>query len=157
MNPVWALAILVGLSLGASVVLFKLLKSSAVVQTAKYQAGGALAGFVIIFSSLYFCYDRIEATHHQHLPEIIDGTIEPGMRAEDLPALPVSLSVSTNNPDSNGNFRLETPCTIDPELTELQVFVLREGKLISRRYLLSKHEMEKKLIFAAEDLALPGG
>ncbi len=47
------------LSLIGAFVLFKLLKSTAVIKKAGYQAGGALAGFLLIYSTLYYSYERM--------------------------------------------------------------------------------------------------
>lgn len=40
-------------------ILFKFFKSSAIVKNKKYQAGGAIAGFIIIFVVRYASYDNI--------------------------------------------------------------------------------------------------
>jgi hypothetical protein len=47
------------LSIIAALILFKVLKSTAIVKKAGYQAGGALAGFIIIFSTLYYSYESL--------------------------------------------------------------------------------------------------
>jgi hypothetical protein len=56
---VFILSIIFSLSLIAAIVLFKVLKSTAIVKKAGYQAGGALAGFIIIYGSLYQSYSTL--------------------------------------------------------------------------------------------------
>jgi hypothetical protein len=55
------------LSLVGAVVLFRFFKSSALIKTKTYQAGGALAGFVIIFGLLFGAYDQVETRHDKAL------------------------------------------------------------------------------------------
>ncbi len=47
------------LSLAGAYVLFKVLKSSAVIERPGYQAGGALAGFLLIFASLALTHQKL--------------------------------------------------------------------------------------------------
>jgi len=57
------------LSLLAAIVLFKVLKSTALIKKAGYQAGGALAGFIIIYSTLYYSYDSLSDKIHRETVE----------------------------------------------------------------------------------------
>ncbi len=61
MNPLLTIGIIFSLSLVGAIVLFKCLKSSAMIQKASYQAGGAVAGFILIYSMLYYSYSEINA------------------------------------------------------------------------------------------------
>lgn len=56
---VFILTLIFSLSLIAAIVLFKVLKSTAIIKKAGYQAGGALAGFIIIYSTLYYSYSSL--------------------------------------------------------------------------------------------------
>jgi len=47
------------LSLIGAIVLFKYLKSSATIKKSEYQAGGAIAGFILIYGLLYTSYTSI--------------------------------------------------------------------------------------------------
>lgn len=58
-NTLVVLTLIFSLSLIAAIVLFKILKSTALVKKAGYQAGGALAGFIIIYTTLYYSYTSI--------------------------------------------------------------------------------------------------
>ena len=58
-NVLTVVSVMFLLSLVGAFVLFKLLKSAALIQRAGYQAGGALAGFLLIFGTLYFSYDKL--------------------------------------------------------------------------------------------------
>lgn len=50
--PLIAVAVIFSLSLGGAYVLFQTLKATAVMKTVRGQAGGALAGFLMVFSAL---------------------------------------------------------------------------------------------------------
>src|SRR5262245_10763313 len=67
-NPLQIVSILFALSLLAAVVLFAFFKSTAIIKTPKYQAGGAIAGFVIVYSILQFSFDRISG-HEARIQE----------------------------------------------------------------------------------------
>lgn len=56
-SVLFAVSVIFALSLIGAYVLFKLLKSTAIVKKAGYQAGGALAGFLIIFGTLFYAYN----------------------------------------------------------------------------------------------------
>jgi len=58
-NTLVVLTLIFSLSLIAAIVLFKILKSTALVKKTGYQAGGALAGFIIIYTTLYYSYTSI--------------------------------------------------------------------------------------------------
>lgn len=64
------------LSLTGAFVLFKFLKSSALIKKAGYQAGGAIAGFLLIYGALYSSFDGWLKTTRQPTHWTITGTVE---------------------------------------------------------------------------------
>lgn len=66
------------LSLIGAIVLFKLLKSTAVIKKAGYQAGGALAGFLLIYIALVSSSERLSKNEKSCEPEpwTVEGTIK---------------------------------------------------------------------------------
>lgn len=59
MTPEFTLIVIVVFfvsSLAGAFVLFKVLKSTALIKKVGYQAGGALAGFLLIYSALYYSF-----------------------------------------------------------------------------------------------------
>jgi hypothetical protein len=138
-------AILFLLSLSAAVILFKYLKSSATVTDERYQAGGAIAGFIIISGILYPAYYTIEmrdyktliTTHeklqndykelineHQKLSQmsVISGNISPYQQYTK-----VVLAVKETDLDPTGDFQLRVRC-IDPKEDDIRVHVIMPDK-----------------------------
>ena len=60
-NLLVVVSVIFALSLVGAFVLFKFLKSAAIIKRPGYQAGGALAGFLLIFGALYVSYSELEA------------------------------------------------------------------------------------------------
>lgn len=60
-NLLVVVSVIFALSLLGAFVLFKFLKSAAMIKRPGYQAGGALAGFLLIFGTLYMSYNQLEA------------------------------------------------------------------------------------------------
>src|SRR5436853_175370 len=121
MNPTMAVVILFVLSLAGAVVLFRFLKSSALIKGKTYQAGGALAGFVIIYYVLSGFYYKIntDMLKNQELSveieklknelksldtEIVSGKVEP-----DKQPVKVRLVFDAVEPDSEGKFKFQVP------------------------------------------------
>lgn len=118
-SPIFVVAIIFLLSLLGAFVLFKFLKSYAKIQRKGYQAGGALAGFLLIYAALYSSYDRIEqariaeartereAALDAQLWTISgtvmrsDTTVHDGIVVRLVPPVPTTAS------DLGGHFRLE--------------------------------------------------
>ena len=138
-------AILFLLSLSAAVILFKYLESWATVTDKRYQAGGAIAGFIIIFGILYSAYYTIEmrgyktleAEHeklqdeykklsdkHQKLSQmsVISGNISPYQQYTK-----VVLAVKETDLDPTGDFQLRVRC-IDPKEDDIRVHVIMPDK-----------------------------
>lgn len=138
MGALFVMGMLFFLSLLAAVILFKFFKSSAIIKNKKYQAGGAIAGFIIIFVTLYTSYDHIEKRGYETLKEQhkelknaydqlsktlpIRGKIDP-YKGEQTRIL---ITTKEFNPDSNGRFKFEVPC-IDKKDGAF-IYVVREGK-----------------------------
>lgn len=139
------IGILFSLSLLGAVILFKFFKSSAIIKNKQYQAGGAIAGFIIIFGVLYASYDNIEKrkynelkTEHEQLKNdyhklsetlSIRGKIDP-YRGENTRIIIATKEV---NPDSFGKFQLQTPCIDIKDGASL--YIIREGKKPFQQYL----------------------
>jgi hypothetical protein len=147
MDPILIIvSILFVLSLLGATVLFKFFKSSAIIKNKKYQAGGAIAGFILIFGVLYTTYANIEAKKYEDLVQQnkqlknkydllktnydeqmnkklqIKGRINPFHSGYTR----IILTGNEVNPDSDGKFSLEAPC-LDPK-DGAYLYVVREGK-----------------------------
>lgn len=112
------------LSLIGAFVLFKLLKSTAIVKKAGYQAGGALAGFLIIYITLVSSSERLSKNEKSCEPELwtVEGRIEKeGKATHDgiiIKQMPPELSTIT---DVGGSFRLENVRLKEGEWPELRL------------------------------------
>ncbi len=60
MGPFVIVGIVFILSLTGAFILFKFFKSTAIIKNKNYQAGGDIAGFILIFGALYGAYDTLE-------------------------------------------------------------------------------------------------
>lgn len=83
--PLIAVAVIFFLSLGGAYVLFRTLKATAVVKTVRGQAGGALAGFLMIFSALGGTYLKLAPTSEK-LQAMTDENARLEARIQDLEA-----------------------------------------------------------------------
>lgn len=143
--PLIAVSVIFGLSLGGAYVLFQTLKATAVMKTVRGQAGGALAGFLMVFSALGGTYfkllpaaedlgalraenARLEA-RLQELERATDAqtwTLVGEVRRADVPsAAGVEVLVMPPNPrllvDGHGNFRFESLEVVNGIWPELHV------------------------------------
>jgi len=124
------------MSLVGAVILFKFFKSSAIVTGKKYQAGGAIAGFIIIYGILYGSFYNIEKTGYQKLikehrqySEILNakhitGTINPYKEN-----IKIILAVKETDPDRSGTFKLKASC-LDPENDDVRLYVMLGDKYV---------------------------
>lgn len=121
--PVIIVGIIFVLSLGGAIVLFRFLKSSAMIRKAGYQAGGALAGFLLIYGTLYYSSanlsDRLNAGE---LTWTVVGVVQKagarihdGVSIKQIPPTPQAVT------DIGGNFRLPDLRTPKDQLPELQI------------------------------------
>jgi hypothetical protein len=143
-DPLVVVPILFGLSLLAAVVLFGFFKATAVIKTKTYQAGGAIAGFIIVYLLLSTSFNKIsgyEATiaadkkniadlegKNQKLrdfvaPKQIKGTVSP--RSNYMKLLLVFQGANTDL-EQDGKFQMSVRC-VDPGREPLTVYVLKQG------------------------------
>lgn len=134
----WAAVIFFLLSLLGAIVLFKFLKSSAIIKNAKYKAGGAIAGFVILFTSLTVFYDnktndelnKLRDDYNSLKEKIklqkINGSLIPSDASGEYEENLVILAVQQTDPDINGRFSFSVKC-IDPEEDDIKVYALASG------------------------------
>ena len=116
MTSQWAVSIFFLLSLIGAVVLFKFLRSAALIKNSKYQAGGAVAGFLLIYGALFGSYSRlVEASTIR-----VAGTVSPSQYP-----LKVILAMGEAAPDSNGNFSIDT-ARVDVSRVPVKVLVLTD-------------------------------
>jgi hypothetical protein len=115
-----AVSVVFLMSLLGALVLFKVLKSSALIKRPGYQAGGALAGFLLIYGALYYSFDRTVQNWMRSRAEwtitgmvLKDGVaIHDGIRVSQTPPEP------SNYTETGGTFRLENVVSGDamPEI-----------------------------------------
>jgi hypothetical protein len=85
-NDLVVVAALFACSLLAAVVLFKVLKSTAVISRKEYQVGGAAAGFLVIYFALFTSYHQLQgaqltACKSGLLPDIaVQGLVMPPLK-----------------------------------------------------------------------------
>jgi len=118
-NSALAVAIIFALSLLGAVVLFRFFKSSAIIKKKAYQAGGAVAGFAIVYSLLFGSYYQIERLEKQKLEAAIqaleekvkrlDIDVVSGVVAPDNQPVKVRLVIDAVEPDSDGKFKFKVP------------------------------------------------
>jgi hypothetical protein len=108
------LLVLVGviflLSLVGALVLFKVLQSTAIIQRKGYQAGGALAGFLLIFAALYGAYHQLNA-QQQSANEVWTVVGEVNLENDDQNSQEVEVSLMPPPPttlsENGGDFRFD--------------------------------------------------
>lgn len=141
-NPLVLVCIFFILSLIGAIILFKCLHSHATIKSEKWQAGGAIGGFIIIFLLCFFVYtwikryeekiDTLEVNLNSKQSEIdrlnkvletklIEGIIKP-YKEHTI----IFLAVEACVPRSvDGKFRLRTSC-IDPEYNDISLHIITE-------------------------------
>lgn len=111
------------LSLTGAYILFKFLKSSAIVKTHRYRAGGAVGGFLLIYGMLYGSYYQMANQIAEQLAKkqgpTITGTVTPQLEGGK-----VVLAVAANQPDSQGHFRLSTPFNLDLKKSGASLYLI---------------------------------
>ena len=109
-SPLVAISIFFVLSLIGAIVLFRYLKSSATITKPGYQAGGAIAGFLLIYAILYTSYISIhqDTDFNNKMDWTIIGSVKKeGSRLNDgveVTAYPPSPTIISNK---SGEFRLQ--------------------------------------------------
>jgi hypothetical protein len=143
-NPMAVIPVLFGLSLLAAVLLFKFFKSTAVIKTKEYRAGGAIGGFIIVFLMLFFSFSKLAGYQKtiaddtkkiddlnarlQNLrkyvkPREIKGKVAP---FADQTKMLVVFQTANTDLKEGGSFQMAVPC-VDPNHDPLTVYVLRPG------------------------------
>jgi len=122
-SPLIAISTILFLSLLAAVILFKFLESSAIIEKREHRVGGALAGFLLIFSSLSLTYIRLDP-HPANVPQktwtisgFVDYRGETSFSDLRIEPAPDQLSVVGND----GKFSLRNVPWVDDTLIELYV------------------------------------
>ena len=178
--PLIAVAVIFSLSLGGAYVLFQTLKATAVMKTVRGQAGGALAGFLMVFSALGGTYfkllpaaddlDALRAENArlearvQDLERATDSqlwTLMGEVRRSDAPsAAGVEVLVMPPNPrllvGGHGSFRFETIEVVNGIWPELHVSA--DGYYPETLILSAEHlELypERKLAVLKQPVVLP--
>lgn len=114
MNIVLTISVFFLLSLTGAYILFKFLKSSALVKTRRYRAGGAVGGFLIIYGMLFGSYYQIAKQG-----PTITGTVSPK-----LPMGRVVLVVSTDQLGARETFSLRTPFNLNLKKDKATVYLI---------------------------------
>lgn len=143
MEPLWVISMIFCLSLLGAWVLFRLLGATAVVKTAKYKAGGAAAGFVIVYGTLYGSYYQIAKDYRPQMT--VEGSLSPAPARTQ-----VILAVAKAEPEDDGSFSLKAPW-LDPKDTELAIYVVSEDRHVWKK-VRSTEEMKGKLKIRTEAL-----
>lgn len=134
------IVILFFLSLTGAYVLFRFLESSAVINDKRYKAGGAIAGFILIYGILFGGYFKLEANKIQK----IEGTITPNQQFSKI-----VLAIKQTDPDMHGKFRLSANC-IDLDKDDVKIYVITgNGQAISKQ-IFKEEDMENVKIQTAE-------
>lgn len=117
--PITIVTIMFLMSLIGAYVLFKLLKSTAVIKRTGYQAGGALAGFLLIYGILFYSYDKMTQPNSQ--PEPVTTWTITGIVKRDSTKKHDGISIRHMPPapntytDASGFFRLENVRNINKD------------------------------------------
>jgi hypothetical protein len=139
MNPLIIVFVLFSLSLIAAVILFAFFKSTAVIRTPRYQAGGAIAGFVIVFAILQLSFTKVSgyATQQQTINDLqakvveydkftrshdISGSVDPYSEKTK-----VAFVVTEADLPVNRRFRLTAPC-VDLKKGRSALYIIQEGR-----------------------------
>lgn len=134
------------MSLIGAYILFKILKATAAIKNEKFHAGGALAGFIILYGTMFQSYQSlhyIEETENKLKVaqkalerDEINGKLVPNAQNAKI-----VLATQQTDADDDGNFRLLTQC-INPEDEDIKVYVIsQDGRYKSLR-ISSKDQMK---------------
>ncbi len=109
--PLVAIVTVFSLSLTGAVVLFRFLKSSAIIKRKEYRAGGALAGFLLIFATLHLSFNEYSKNLDTSRPiewTIVGKVNKAGSESHDqvniqqIPERPYTVSRATGSFDLRG-------------------------------------------------------
>jgi hypothetical protein len=126
MPPFSVVAGLFTLSLVSAVVLFKFLQSTALIKNKDYQAGGAVAGFIIVYGMLHWSYTQTAGytqtiTAQKQTIDDLNGQLEKLKQFTQEVTLTGTVTPSTQDTlvqisaweapaDISGAFSLKAPC-----------------------------------------------
>lgn len=117
----FVVAVMFILSLIGAYVLFKYLKSSALIKREGYKAGGAIAGFLLIYGILFYSFDSLL----KYKPQVwsITGTvIKEGTTSHDAIVIKQVPPKPCTFTDESGSFRLDNiQMTDGDELPEIYI------------------------------------
>ena len=129
MEAIIVVIILFALSLLGAWVLFKFLVSSALIKGKTYQAGGAIAGFILLYLLMFYSHDKIndfqecKDAKEKCEQDLQMQTVKGEILRYNGELVKIILSVRQTEPDSNGKYILKAP-GLDPENNDVQVHVL---------------------------------
>ena len=138
-NVALTLVVFFLVSLLAAYLLFKFLHSTAGIESHAYKAGGALAGFVIVYGVLFGSYYKIVKMDLESLQAKYDKLEE--SNAQLVNAQPIKVQVSPSDqsiqfvlavdkqePDTDGRLVLMPPCSLNPEGGRATIYALAQGE-----------------------------
>ena len=125
-STVAVIASMFALSLLGAVVLFHFFRSSALIKRKSYQAGGAVAGFIVIYGLLFGSYHQVERVQNDELrnqlreaqvkstslAKQLEMLVVSGVVAPDRQPVKVRLVVDAVEPDSGGRFSFRVPAVL---------------------------------------------
>jgi len=145
-QPLTILVSLFGLSLVAAVILFKFLKSTALIKNEKYQAGGAIAGFIIVYGMLHGSFTQLsgysetiranqqtigdQKTRLDQLSKFTQESTLSGSVTPNRPDTLVLISAWENAADLGGEFSLKAPCLAGNDFVKL--IIMQEGRFFTK-------------------------
>jgi len=135
MPPFTIVAGLFTLSLVSAVVLFKFLKSTALIKNENYQAGGSIAGFIIVYGMLQWSFtqtagytdqiasltSQVQALQQATRDLTVTGTVTPS--TSDTQVLIAGWEAPT---DMSGAFSLKAPCLDGSDQAKL--VIVQQGR-----------------------------
>lgn len=133
MESLKVVIVLFVLSLVGALVLFKFFVSFALIKGKTYQAGGAIAGFILLYILLFYSHSKINdfqkcKDEKEKCEEDLQiQTIKGEVSEYDGELVKIILSVRQTEPDSNGRYILKAP-GLDPENNDIQVHVLTDNR-----------------------------
>lgn len=129
--PLLVVACLFGLSLFAAVILFKFLQSTALIENKRYRAGGAIAGFIIVYGMLHTSYAQLSgySAQKQELNRLLQFTKEATLSGTVTPSTSdtlVLVSAWEAPTDISGAFSVKTPCMQGSD--QVKLVITQQGR-----------------------------
>ena len=144
MDGLTVIAVLFFLSLFGAVILFKFFQSSAMIKGKTYQAGGAIAGFLILYGLMHWSYIQMGQNEHGKLTikgNIIPSTVGPSE---------ILLATQSRMVDNEGKFKLVLPCNSKKvDDMDLTLFYFKDG--LTRRFMVDEENINNFTINLAQE------